>query len=163
MEFEPSDLVALIEQQGEGAPRISLLEQIQARYRYLPPEAIALVGEKLGVPLSQIYSVATFYPAFTLKPRGKHLVSICLGTACHVRGSSRILEKVQKALNVEPGETSPDRQFTLETVNCLGACALGPVMVVDGHYYGQMNPARVLPILAQYRDGAQGGRARCQD
>ncbi len=155
MEFEPDDLARLIEQHNGGQGLISLLEAIQARYRYLPQEAMVLVSERLGVPLSQVYSVATFYHAFTLKPRGKHLVNVCLGTACHVRGSGGVLNKVAKTLQVKPGETTSDREYTLETVNCLGACALGPVMVVDGTYYGQMSPTRVEKALGNHNGGKQ--------
>ncbi|MDI7275350.1 MAG: NAD(P)H-dependent oxidoreductase subunit E [Anaerolineae bacterium] len=153
MQPEPSDLAALIGEHGEDASLLSVLERIQARFRYLPPEAMILVSERLGLPLSQVYSVATFYHAFSLKPRGEHLISVCQGTACHVRGSARVLAAVARALGIRPGETTPDRKFSLETVNCLGACALGPVLVIDGEYYGQMTPARVGSILAQYRDG----------
>jgi NADH-quinone oxidoreductase subunit E len=157
MHVELSDLMEIIEAHGADAPLVSVLEEIQAHCRYLPPEAMALVSDRLGVPLSQIYSVATFYNAFTLKPRGKYLISVCRGTACHVRGSTRLLEKVTRRLGIQPGETTSDREFTLETVNCLGACALGPVMVVDGEYFGQMSAARVDSVLAQYRNGEGPG------
>jgi len=150
IDFEPSELIEQLTQCGQGDSPISVLEAIQSRYRYLPREAMILVSERLGIPLSQTYSVATFYHAFSLKPRGKYLVRVCLGTACHVRGSQRVLEKVSKLLNIKPGETTADRLFTLETVNCLGACALGPIMVVEGEYFGQMNPARVDAALGKY-------------
>ena len=129
---------------------IAILEELQMQYRYLPRDALILVSGKLGVPLSQVYSVATFYNAFTLKPRGKYLVQVCLGTACHVRGSRRVLDEVCRRLDVEPGETTADRLFSIETVNCLGACALGPIMVVEGEYFGQMTAAKVGPILEKY-------------
>ncbi len=158
MEFTPSDLAALIEQ-NSNAGLISVLEAIQARCRFVPREAMILASERLGLPLSQVYSVATFYNAFTLKPRGKHLVHVCLGTACHVRGSGQLLQKVAKTLHVQPGETTPDREYTLETVNCLGACALGPVMVVDGAYHGQMNPARVEAALQGHNGNGKQGPA----
>jgi NADH-quinone oxidoreductase subunit E len=129
---------------------IAILEELQMQYRYLPRDALILVSEKLGVPLSQVYSVATFYNAFTLKPRGRYLIQVCLGTACHVRGSKHVLEAVCRRLDVEPGETTDDRLFTVETVNCLGACALGPIMVVEGEYFGQMTPAKVAAVLERY-------------
>jgi len=151
-DFEPSELIEALTQSGQGESLISVLEAIQARYRYLPREAMVLTSEKLGVPSSQTYSVATFYHAFSLKPRGKYVVRVCLGTACHVRGSRRVLEKVSSLLRIKPGETTPDRLFTLETVNCLGACALGPIMVVENEYFGQMNPARVDAALDKYED-----------
>jgi len=159
-----NDLAEIIGRQGDGASLIALLEEIQARYRYLPREAMILASERLGVPLSQVYSVATFYSAFTLRPRGKYLIHVCQGTACHVRGSGQVLEKVSKTLGIKPGETTPDRQFTLETVNCLGACALGPIMVVEGEYYGQMSPAKVEPALGKYcRCGKQKGNEESCD
>ena len=122
---------------------IAVLEEIQARYRYLPAEALILVSERLGVPLSQAYSVATFYHAFSLKPKGKHCVHVCMGTACHVRGSPQVLDRLETKLGVKAGGTTRDRNFTLETVNCLGACALGPIVVTDGEYSGQMTAQKV--------------------
>jgi len=154
-DFEPTEFAEAMAKLGEGASLIAVLEGIQAQHRYLPQDAMILVSESLGVPLSQVYSVATFYNAFTLKPRGKYLVQVCLGTACHVRGSGRVLSEVAKVLDVEPGETTVDRQFTLETVNCLGACALGPMMVVEGEYFGQMTPAKVRPVLTTYASGEE--------
>ena len=157
MDFEPSELAKTVEKNGEGTSLISVLEEIQARYRYLPQAAMVLVSERFGVPLSQVYSVATFYNAFTLKPRGKCLITMCMGTACHVRGSKRVLKQVEKLIHIEPGETTPDRQFSLETVNCLGACALGPIMVVEEDYFGQMTPAKVEPNLHKYSNGEDQG------
>jgi NADH-quinone oxidoreductase subunit E len=126
---------------------IAALEDIQARYRYLPPEALILVSERLGVPLSQTYSVATFYNAFSLKPKGKHCLNVCMGTACHVRGSPHVLNRLETKLGVKSGDTTRDRRFTLETVNCLGACALGPIVVTDGEYSGQMTPQKVDQLV----------------
>ena len=154
-DFEPTEFAETMEKHGEEASLITVLEGIQAQHRYLPQEAMILVSERLGVPLSQVYSVATFYNAFTLEPRGKYLIHVCLGTACHVRGAGRVLAEVAKVLNVEPGETTADRQFSLETVNCLGACALGPMMVVEGEYFGRMTPARVRPVLTRYASGEE--------
>jgi NADH-quinone oxidoreductase subunit E len=131
---------------------IAILEDLQMQYRYLPRDALILVSEKLGLPLSQVYSVATFYNAFTLKPRGKYLIQVCLGTACHVRGSKHVLKEVCRLLDVEAGETTDDRLFSVETVNCLGACALGPIMVVEGEYFGQMTLAKVGPVLMKYAE-----------
>lgn len=131
---------------------IPILQDIQQEYQYLPKEALLQVRDRLKVPLPRIYAVATFYKAFSLRPRGKHVVQVCLGTACHVRGASRILEEIERRLNVSSGETTEDFNFTLETVNCLGACALGPLMVVDGRYFGKMIPARVEEILEEYRE-----------
>lgn len=134
------------EAQADGS-LITVLENIQARYRYLPPEALILASERLGVPLSQTYSVATFYNAFSLTPKGQHCLNVCMGTACHVRGSPQVLERLQTKLGVNAGGTTRDRQFTLETVNCLGACALGPIVVTDGEYSGQMTPQKADILL----------------
>ena len=126
---------------------IAILEEIQAEFGYLPEQALRTVGDRIGRSLVDIYGVATFYRSFSLQPRGKHLVSVCLGTACHVRGASRIVEEFERELGIEVGETTPDKEFTLETVNCLGACALGPIVVVDGHYFSNVDMAKVKQIL----------------
>jgi NADH-quinone oxidoreductase subunit E len=129
---------------------VSILQDIQAEYNYLPREALELVSEGLGIPRSQVYSVATFFKAFSLKSRGRHVINVCLGTACHVRGAVRVLEKIERELGVMAGETTEDGRFTLETVNCVGACALGPMVVVDGEYHGQMKTDKVEPLLRKY-------------
>ncbi len=156
MDFEPIELAETIEKNGTDASLISVLEEVQARYRYLPREAMILVSERMGVPLSQVYSVATFYHAFSLVPRGKHKVCVCTGTACHVRGSVQVLDRLENRLGIQPGETTRDRQFTLETVNCLGCCALGPVVVLDDEYEGQMTPKKVDNLLKRARRPAGG-------
>ncbi len=135
---------------------ISILQDVQSEYRYLPESILKLVARKLGLPLIQVYGVATFFKAFSLKPRGKHLLSVCLGTACHVRGAPAVLDEVERKLCIEPGETSEDMQFTLETVNCLGACALGPIMVMDGEYHGQMVPGKVQATINRYKKSPRG-------
>lgn len=129
----------------------SLLE-IQNQFHYLPQEAIERVAERMQIPKIQVYQVASFYKAFSLEPRGKHLITVCLGTACHVRGADRLIDQVSRILEVEPGKTTKDIQFTLEAVNCLGACALGPVMVVDDKVYGTMSPNKVEKVLKKYMD-----------
>lgn len=156
MDFEPTELAETIEKNGEGASLISVLEAIQARYRYLPREAMVVVSERLGVPLSQIYSVATFYHSFSLTPRGKHTICVCTGTACHVRGAVQVLNRLETTLDVEPNGTTRDRQFSLETVNCLGCCALGPVVVLDGDYEGQMTTKKVDRLLQRAMREAGG-------
>jgi len=156
IDFEPSELVETIEQNGADASLISVLEEIQARYRYLPREAMILISERLGVPLSQVYSVATFYHAFSLIPRGKHTVCVCTGTACHVRGAVQVLDRLETGLGVAPGGTTRDREFTLETVNCLGCCALGPVVVLDDEYEGQMTTKKVDKLLKRAMRQAGG-------
>ncbi len=129
---------------------VSILQDIQAEHNYLPRETLELVSEGLGIPRSQVYSVATFFKAFSLEPRGRHVINVCLGTACHVRGAVRVLDKIKRELGVAPGETTEDGRFTLETVNCVGACALGPMVVVDGEYHGQMRTDKVEPLLRKY-------------
>ena len=139
--------------EGKQGALISILEEIQARYSYLPQELLREVSEQTGRSLTDVYGVATFYKAFTLQPRGKHLVSVCLGTACHVRGGPAIVEEIQNQLGIRAGQTTPDKEFTLETVNCLGACAIGPVVVVDGHYFSNVKPSRVKEILEKSKKG----------
>lgn len=153
-EPSPKRLLRILERHAESRDGlIALLEDIQGEYGYLPETALRVVGEKTGRSLVDIYGVATFYRAFTLKPRGKHLVSACLGTACHIRSAPRVLDELQRQLGVKAGDTTPDGEFTLETVNCLGACALGPVVVVDGHYFSKVDTAAVRTILEKARQG----------
>lgn len=130
---------------------ISILLDIQEGLNYLPKEALIMVAEKLDVPLINVYSVATFYKVFSLEPRGDHIINICVGTACHVRGGRRLVEHVEKILKIGVGETTPDMKFTLETVRCLGACALGPVVVMDNEYHGQMSTKKMDALVKQYR------------
>ena len=129
---------------------VSILQDVQAEYNYLPGDAIMEVSRGLEVPLTQVYSVATFFKAFSLKPRGRHIINVCLGTACHVRGAVRILEKIEQELGIKSGETTKDLRYTLETVNCVGACALGPIAIVDEEYAGQMKTDKVKPLLESY-------------
>jgi NADH:ubiquinone oxidoreductase subunit E len=138
---------------GSSDGLISILEEVQNAFGYLPEPSLRTIGSRMGWSLVDIYGVATFYRAFSLKPRGKHLVRACLGTACHVRGAPRVVEELQRQLAVNAGETTPDGEFTLETVNCLGACALGPVVAVDGHYFSKVDMAAVHAILSQARRG----------
>jgi NADH-quinone oxidoreductase subunit E len=130
---------------------MEVLQDIQVAYHYLPEEALCRVSETMGVPLLEVFRLANFYKAFTLKPRGKHLMTVCMGTACHVRKSPRFLSEVRRELKVEPGGTTPDGEFTLETVNCLGACALAPVVILDGTYYEHMTPAKLRNLLEAVR------------
>lgn len=130
---------------------ISILQDVQTEYNYLPKEALIQVSQGLGVALSRIYSVATFFKAFSLRPRGHHLVTICLGTACHVRGGQRLVDKIERDYAINPGETTEDMKFTLETVNCLGCCALGPVVIIDGKYESQMNHDKLDKVLKRYK------------
>jgi NADH-quinone oxidoreductase subunit E len=136
---------------GDPGMLVPILQDVQAEYNYLPKEALVQVGEGLDVPLSQVYSVASFFKAFSLKPRGRHLINVCLGTACHVRGAVRVLDEIERRLGIKSGETTKNMKYTLETVNCVGACALGPIVVVDGNYSGQMTGSKVKPLLESYK------------
>ena len=132
---------------GKHDSVIAILQDVQSEYHYLPEHALRAVAGQLRLPLIQICGVATFFKAFSLKPRGEHTMTVCLGTACHVRGAPAVLDEAKRQLGIEPGNTTDDMRFTLETVNCLGACALGPILVVDGKYHGQMSPGKAKKIL----------------
>ncbi len=134
---------------------IHILHRVQAEFGYIPPEAISAVAKHLKITENQIYGVLTFYKAFSLKPRGKHLITICMGTACHVRGAPRILDEFKRRLDVEAGETTEDNQFTLETVNCVGACALGPIVIADRDYHGQMKTREVDKLIERIKKEAK--------
>jgi NADH-quinone oxidoreductase subunit E len=130
---------------------VAILQDTQAEYNYLPKEALVQVSQGLDIPLTQVYSVASFFKAFSLKPRGRHLINVCLGTACHVRGAVRILDEIERRLGIKAGGTTKDLKYTLETVNCVGACALGPIVIVDGNYSGQMKTDKVKNLLESYK------------
>jgi len=129
---------------------IQLLLDVQSEFNWIPKEAILSISARLQIPISQVYRVASFYKAMSLTPRGKHVVSVCLGTACHVRGGPRIMDKVEESLGIKAGKTTQDMKFTLERVNCLGCCAMGPVIVVDKDYHGKVAPAKVKEVLKSY-------------
>ncbi len=129
---------------------VSILQDIQREYYYLPKDILKQVSQALDVPLSQIFGVATFFKAFSLEPRGRHLINVCVGTACHVRGATRVLDAIERETGIRPGETDSDLRFSLEAVNCLGCCALGPVIVVDGEYHGKLSPASAVEVLNGY-------------
>ncbi len=146
-----SEIDAIIDRyEGRASSILAVLQDIQAKEKYLPKETLEHVGERLHLPMNKIYRIATFYRAFSLTPRGLHEIQVCLGTACHVRGGIRIVDRLTTELGIHAGETTPDRKFTLETVNCLGVCASGPIMVVDGHYFGKMSSAQVRGVLDQF-------------
>ena len=135
---------------GKTRALIPLLQDIQETFGYIPPESIELIAEALNLFPSQVQGVISFYAGFSLKPKGKYVLKLCRGTACHVRGGRSILRLMKKELGLNEGETSPDYQFTLETVACLGACALAPTMMVNRSYFGKLSPPRVTNILAEY-------------
>ena len=134
----------------EASSLIQVLLEIQSVNHWLPGEALARVAGRLQVPMSRIRHIATFYKAFSLVPKGRHEVHVCVGTACHVRGATRILDKLQDLTGILPGETDLDLKFSLETVNCLGCCALGPVMVVDGKTHGKLSPTEASEVMKRY-------------
>jgi NADH-quinone oxidoreductase subunit E len=134
--------------QGDRSALIQVLLEIQRQNHWLSREALKQVSQRLGVALTQIYHIATFYKAFSLTPKGRHSVTVCLGTACQVRGAPRLLDKVTETLKIKEGETSADMQFSLDSVRCLGCCAIGPVMVVDGEYYGKPSGKAVEQIIS---------------
>jgi NADH-quinone oxidoreductase subunit E len=150
------EIKAIVESYGrDKAFLVPILQDIQARNNYLPRDLLLDLAEELALPHSLVFSVATFYKAFSLTPRGKHIVSVCLGTACHVRGAPKVLDSLERNLQVKPGTTGEDGQFTLETVNCVGACALGPIVVVDGEYNGQMTLSKAEKIVTTLKAGDQ--------
>ena len=136
--------------QHDKSVLVDILHDIQAESGYLPREVLEETSQGLDVPLSRVYSVATFFKAFSLEPRGRHLINVCLGTACHVRGAVKVLEKIEQEMGIKTGETTPDLNFTLETVNCVGACALGPMVIIGEDYHGEMTPDAVSSVLKNY-------------
>jgi NADH:ubiquinone oxidoreductase subunit E len=151
MEVEMGYIDDVIDKYGkEQRGLIPSLLEIQNEYHYLPAEALQRVSERMAIPKIQVYQVASFYKAFSLKPRGKHIITVCLGTACHVRGGQMLIDQVGRLLDIKPGENTKDMQFTLEAVNCLGCCALGPVMVLDGKYFGSMAASKVEKVLDKF-------------
>jgi NADH-quinone oxidoreductase subunit E len=138
------------EHDGDASALIQVLLEIQAENHWLPREALDRVQERLDVPLSRIKHIATFYKAFSLVPKGRHQVHVCMGTACHVRGASRVLDTASEHTGCQPGETDAELKFSLETVNCLGCCALGPVMEIDGNTHGKLSTTQTAEVLASY-------------
>lgn len=147
-----SKLTDIIEKYGEETHAIvAILQDIQEEFNYLPKEAILKLSKETDIPLSRILSVATFYKAFSLEPRGKYPINVCLGTACHVRGAGRIMDKIEREIGIKRGETSDDLQFSLEEVRCLGCCGLAPVMMVGKDVHGKLTESTVTPILNKYK------------
>ena len=134
----------------EESSLIQVLLDIQKELHWLPREALEKVAEALKVPMSRVLHVATFYKAFSLVPKGRHEINICMGTACHVRGAARVLDVVEKVTGIRPGETDRDMKFSLDTVNCLGCCALGPVMEIDDQQLGKLAPSKAAELLKKY-------------
>ncbi len=135
---------------GASSALIQILLDIQEENHWLPKEALERVSEKLQIPITTVRHAATFYKVFSTVPKGRHQVHVCLGTACHVRGATRVLDTVEETTGIKPGETDLDLKFSLETVNCLGCCALGPVMEIDGKVYGKATPSKTIEVLKNY-------------
>jgi len=155
MNLNPVDLI-VDKYQEKRTALISILHDVQDRYKYLPDEALKMVASRLRMDINEIYGVATFYKSFTLTPQGKHSITLCLGTACHVRGGPKILRELKGLLKIEPGQTTADRQFSLNVVNCLGVCAIGPVMMVDRKFYGEMSSIRAKKIIEKLNNKRRG-------
>ncbi len=150
--MEVSKIDSIIQQYGARESAIlGILQDIQTEEKYLPKEALEYVSQKMNIPLVQVFRIATFYNALSLKPRGKHKIDVCLGTACHVRGGGRILEKLERELGIPVGETTKDKKFTLESVRCLGCCSLGPVAVIDGKVFGRLGQDKVPSLLKEFK------------
>ncbi|NJD77379.1 MAG: NADH-quinone oxidoreductase subunit NuoE [Candidatus Methanoperedens sp.] len=148
MTIDESRLDSIIDEyNAEQGSLISILQDVQAEYKYLPKVALEYVAKQLDIPRVQVFGVATFFKAFSLKPKGRQQIHVCMGTACHVRGSKKVLEEFERKLGIEAGGTTKDGEYTLETVNCVGACALGPVVVNNEEYHGQMTPIKVESLL----------------
>lgn len=144
------ELKSLLQEFGaEQKELIHILHRVQLEFGYIPPQAIKEISRRLGISEGEIFGVLTFYKAFTLEPRGKHTVTVCMGTACHVRGGPHIVEEFERKLGINAGETTPDREFSLETVNCLGCCAIGPVVVMDGRYFSHVTIQKIKNILKE--------------
>jgi len=150
--MNPSEIDTIIERyEGRESAILAILQDIQAKEKYLPKEALEQVGQKLHIPINKVYRIATFYRAFSLTPRGRHEIHVCLGTACHVRGAQRIVDQITLALGIRSGETTKDRNFTLGTVNCLGVCASGPILAIDGEYFSSMSSIKVEGVLKKFQ------------
>jgi NADH:ubiquinone oxidoreductase subunit E len=150
--MEVTKIDSIIQEYGARESAIlGILQDIQAVEKYLPKEALEHVSQKMNIPLVQVFRIATFYNALSLKPRGRHKIDVCLGTACHVRGGGRILDKMERDLGIAMGETTKDKRFTLETVHCVGCCSLGPVAVIDGEVFGRLSQDKVPALLKEFK------------
>lgn len=144
----------LIKYPQEKRFTLSILQDIQNKYGFIPRETMHYIAEYLNIPVSDIYSIATFYKALSLKPKGIHVIKVCNGTACHIRGSNILIDEIKELLNIKPGETTDDGLFSMEIVNCLGACALAPVMVIDSKYYGALTKEKIKVVLDEYKEAS---------
>ena len=150
--MEAAALIALINNSVKNdSGLIPILEDVQNKFGYIPENAVQIISKRINRPISEIYGVATFYKYFSLTPRGRHVITVCVGTACHVRGGSKIIEALSRELKIAPGETTIDLNYSLEAVNCLGCCAIGPVIVVDDEYYGEMTAQKALNLVSKLK------------
>jgi NADH-quinone oxidoreductase subunit E len=150
--MESSQIDTIIKQYGgREAAILSILQDIQTKEKYLPKDVLEQVSQKMHIPLANIFRIATFYNALSIKPRGRHKIDVCLGTACHVRGGSKIVDKLERDLGVAVGETTKDKRFTLESVRCVGCCSLGPVVVVDGNVFGRVTQEKAPALLKEFK------------
>jgi NADH-quinone oxidoreductase subunit E len=136
---------------------LAIMQDVQDAERYLPKEAMNRIAEKLGVPIARVYQMATFFESFHLEPRGKHVCTVCMGTACHVRGAQRLVEQLERDLDVPSGGTTPDMMFTIEEVNCVGACALGPLVIINGEYHGNMTSGSLQKVVKKIKKAEEKG------
>ncbi len=148
----PSEIDTIIQRyEGKQSQILAILQDIQAKEKYLPREILQEVSQKTNIPLSHIFRLATFYNALSIKPRGRHKIDVCLGTACHVRGGDRIMNRLERYLGITKGETTKDKKFTLESVRCVGCCSLGPVVVIDGNVFGRLTQDKVIGLLKEFK------------
>ena len=150
--MENSGVDTIIKQyKGKESAILAILQDIQSKKKYLPKEILEEVSQKMQIPVTHIFRLATFYNALSIKPRGRHKIDVCLGTACHVRGGNKIMDRLKRDLGIPVGETTKDKRFTLESVRCVGCCSLGPVAVIDGEVYGRLTQDKIPALLKEFK------------
>jgi NADH-quinone oxidoreductase subunit E len=150
--MENSGVDTIIKQyKGKESAILAILQDIQSKKKYLPKEILEEVSQKMQIPVTHVFRLATFYNALSIKPRGRHKIDVCLGTACHVRGGSKIIDRMKRDLGIPVGETTKDKRFTLESVRCVGCCSLGPVAVIDGEVYGRLTQDKIPALLKEFK------------
>ena len=150
--MERSEIDTIIKQyKGNESAILAILQDVQSKEKYLSKEALEEVSQKMHIPITHVFRIATFYNALSIKPRGRHQLNVCLGTACHVRGGNKIIDKLSRDLGIQVGETTKDKRFTLESVRCVGCCSLGPVMVIDGNVFGRLTQEKVPGLLKEFK------------
>jgi NADH:ubiquinone oxidoreductase subunit E len=150
--MERSEIDTIIKQyRGNESAILAILQDIQGKEKYLPKEVLEEVSQKMHIPMTKVFRIATFYNALSIKPRGRHKIDVCLGTACHVRGGNKIIDKLSRDLGIQVGETTKDKRFTLESVRCVGCCSLGPVMVIDENVFGRLTQEKAPGLLKEFK------------